>query len=84
MRNLYNGQNLARNVARYQSALPYNPLVSQVGLQGPSPLSLVDEATAFVDKAQAKADKLEKAMTWLTIAAGVNMGIGLVLLWKSK
>lgn len=82
-RNLYS-QNLALNVQRYQSAFPYNPLVSRVGLQGPGPLDLVDEAAAFVDRAQAKADKLERAMTFLTVAASVNIGIGLLLLWKNK
>lgn len=84
MRNQYS-RDLQRNVCGYTSAFRFHP--PHYGFQGAPAepqLSIVDQALGFVDKAQRKADRLEKAVTWLSFAAGINMAIGAVLLWKSR
>ena len=80
-------QNLPGSAARYQSALAFHPRLDTrlTTLEGPTdPVGLFDEAAGFLDKAQAKAQKLENAMTWLSVAAGINIALSLVLLYRKK
>ena len=73
--------------AGYSGALDFHPLldtrVTTMGDASPFP-NLLDVGVEVLDKAQSKADKLERAIKVLLLMGGINTGLLLYLLYKSR